>query len=222
MPRPNAKTPCTPDAVAALCAGIGFAFTPEQHGKLAAYLNLLEKWNRVMNLVGRASWQDILTHLVADSFHLADLISALPLPEAPECWDLGSGAGLPGLPLRILWQKGNYHLVEAREKRALFLRTVLAGCPLPGVSVFQGRAEAFMPTRPSANFIVSRAFMPWGKVLALVNGHVAPGAICVFLTLGLLPEPMPKGWSSLGGKSYTAGCDSRYLAAVQFSGIDDH
>ena len=45
----------------------------------------------------------------------------MPLPESPETWDLGAGAGIPGIPLRLVWDSGTFTLVEVREKRVLFL-----------------------------------------------------------------------------------------------------
>ncbi len=204
------STACTAAAVAALCADLGFALDGGQAASLAAYLSLLAKWNRTMNLVGPEHWRDILETLVVDSLFLADFVRSLSLPKAPRCWDLGAGAGLPGVPLRMLWREGEYTLVEVREKRALFLQTVLAACPLPGVRVFRGRAEAFMAARPPAHMVVSRAFMPWEKVLDLVGGRLEAGGVCVFLTLEPLPSTLPKDWTARGEKRYivknTARC----------------
>lgn len=180
-----------------LCAEAGFGpdSVPEAAQKsLAGYLELLMKWNRVMNLVGTHTWQATFRTLIVDSLHLARFLRTLPLPEAPETWDLGAGAGLPGIPLRAVWQAGTYHLVDAREKRTLFLSNVLARHPLPGTVVFRGRVEEFMPTRPKANCVVSRAFLPWPEVLELVHGHVAPGGMVVFLANEGAPASLPPGW----------------------------
>lgn len=127
----------------------------------------------------------------------------------PQIWDFGAGAGLPGIPLRMFWQEGEYWLVEAREKRALFLGTVLARHPLPQTKVFQGRVEAFMhrQTRPAplppassaqsaphasphttkapvpqpAHLVLSRAFMPWEQMLPLVRPYLAQKGHVLFL-----------------------------------------
>ena len=123
-----------------------------------------------MNLVGTRTAEDTFFTLVVDSLHLGRFLREdVEYGAVPCCWDLGSGAGLPGLPLRMIWQEGDYWMVEAREKRALFLSTVLAKYPLPGTHVFRGRAEAFMagPPARTADLIVSRAFMPWPGVLDL-------------------------------------------------------
>ena len=141
----------------------GFELTEETLPPLAGYLGLLIQWNRVMNLVGTRTTEDTFFTLVVDSLHLGRFLREdVEYSAAPCCWDLGSGAGLPGLPLRMIWQEGDYWMVEAREKRALFLSTVLAKYPLPGTHVFRGRAEAFMagPPARTADLIVSRAFMP--------------------------------------------------------------
>lgn len=204
-----------PERIQPLCEAAGFSLDVEALSALTVYLSLLCKWNRVMNLVGPAAWEDILARLVTDSFHLAPFLSSLDLPDQPRCWDLGSGAGLPGLPLRMLWKKGSYTLIEAREKRALFLRTVLASRPLDGVTVFHGRAERFMPARAPAHLIVSRAFMPWDKLLDLVWPYTAAGGHCVFLALTPLPPSLPGGWTAAAEKRYTVADDIRYFWALR-------
>lgn len=211
MARAVSGPPCTPAALEEAAAKLGFSLSAEGLESLAAYLALLEKWNKVMNLVGPGSWRDIFDSLIVDSLHLAGLVAGLPLPPAPLCRDLGAGAGLPGIPLRMLWQAGHYTLVEAREKRALFLKTVLASRALPGVSVFQGRAEVFMAAQPPADLTVSRAFMPWRDVLALIDPHTAPGGFCVFLTLAPMPDELPQGWASFAERVYPVSKDTRYF-----------
>jgi 16S rRNA (guanine527-N7)-methyltransferase len=215
MPSSASDNRCCPETIRALCESAQLALDAEIFPPLAAYLTLLGKWNRVMNLVGPAAWEDILLTLVTDSVHLAPFVSALPLPVRPECWDLGAGAGLPGIPLRMLWKTGEYTLVEAREKRALFLRTFLASCPLDGVKVFQGRAEHFMPAHAPADLTVSRAFMPWEKFLALVNPFLISGGFSIFLTLAPLPSTLPKGWTAAGERLYSVNGNNRYFWALQ-------
>jgi 16S rRNA (guanine527-N7)-methyltransferase len=204
-----------PESIRVLCAAQGFSFGPALLESLASYLSLLTRWNRVMNLVGPTDWESILSTLVVDSFHLAGFLDALPLPEEPLCQDLGAGAGLPGIPLRMIWRKGGYTLVESREKRALFLRAVLASCPLPGVRVFHGRAETFMAGGPQVTLTVSRAFMPWERVLELVAGHTRAGGMCVFLALAPAPSSLPPGWSLAAEKSYLVGDARRWFRALR-------
>lgn len=136
----------------------GFELTEETLPPLAGYLGLLIQWNRVMNLVGTRTAEDTFFTLVVDSLHLGRFLREdVEYSAAPCCWDLGSGAGLPGLPLRMIWQEGDYWLVEAREKRALFLSTVLAKYPLPGTHVFRAAPKRLWPDRPHGQRISSSA-----------------------------------------------------------------
>lgn len=206
---------CSPAFVGEYCRKVGFDITFEQADQLSAYLTLLMQWNKVMNLVGARHWRDALEDLVLDSFHLNAFLRSqvLPsLPASPQAWDLGSGAGLPGLPLRMLWNEGDYWLVESRDKRTIFLSTVLARKPLAGTHVFRGRAEQFMEGK-KADLIVSRAFMPWKELLAFVKGHLNPGGQIVFLTLEELKPEDGMDWRATGHASYSVGRDTRHFCA---------
>ncbi len=160
-----------------------------------------------------------------------------------QIWDLGAGAGLPGIPLRMVWHDGEYHLIEVREKRALFLSTVLAQLqstqsPLPHTHVFRGRVEEFFDQQIAAgkyaNIIVSRAFMPWAEVLELVKGvlavpeksdtlsvasdtGIATKARVVFLTLESAPTTAltERGWMLEREYSYQVQGQNRYFWSVQ-------
>ena len=187
---------------------------------LGSYLELLMQWNRKMNLVGAQTWQTAFCELVADCLHLSDFMRALPLPAQPRTWDLGAGAGLPGIPLRLLWQEGSYCMIEAREKRALFLQNLLASQPLPGVTVFQGRVEAFLRGRPPADCIISRAFMPWKAVLELVESALAPAGLAVFMTNDPpsteMKCPQASPWRLACSYSYLSGCAGRKKRIVRY------
>ncbi len=196
-----------------LCRKMGFLPTVPQLAALQEYLFLLQKWNQSMNLVGKNTWEDILTELAADSLHLAKYLNSHPV-FAPSgvpffaqeeklysfacyeneqnfsAWDLGAGAGLPGIPLRILWNQGEYTMVEAREKRSLFLNMACTKLGLENTFVCRDRAENFMEEELQENrkakLIVSRAFMPYEKMLPFVAPYLASGSdngSIIFLTL---------------------------------------
>lgn len=204
----------------------GFELAEETLHPLAGYLGLLMQWNKVMNLVGTRTAEDTFFTLVVDSLHLGRFLREdVKCCAAPCCWDLGSGAGLPGIPLRMIWQEGDYWMVEAREKRALFLSTVLAQYPLPGTHVFRGRAETFMagPPARTADLVVSRAFMPWPGVLELVKGSLNPNGVAVLLLRDRLQESpdweqAAKKWRIAGQYAYTASRTQRYLYALTAHG----
>ena len=209
----------TPETVAAGATRLGRAVTPDQAGLLAAYLDQLVKWNRKMNLVGKADWKSVLDTLVVDSLYLADFLAGLDLPERVLTLDLGAGAGLPGIPLRAIWQAGEYRLVEVREKRVLFMRSVLGRLGLPGTSVFHGRAEDVVGAArfsggtdgKKADLIVSRAFMPWRKLLDLVHPMLAGNGRLVILSNDPAPDFLPEGWKSGPSADYPAAGTRRYF-----------
>lgn len=128
-------------------------------------------------------------------------------------FDLGAGAGLPGLVLRMLWQKGDYFLVESREKRALFLATFLAKNPLPQTYVFRGRAEQILadPSKTPVALILSRAFMPWQEVLQLVRPALALKGNVLFMLKEKLNDPPCQGWRIVATKEYQIGSNTRFF-----------
>ena len=210
-----------------ICAGQGFTLSDGALDDLAAYLELLGKWNKVMNLVGPYDLPEILRELILDSFHLARFLERLALPPTPESWDFGAGAGLPGLPLRLVWGAGNYTLVEAREKRALFLQSALAACHPPRTSVYRGRAEDFMAERRKqgkpGDLLISRAFMPWERLLPFARPGLAAGARVVCLALMPASDPATpqnsaagEGWQLEAEQAYASPAGKRrYLWAFK-------
>lgn len=138
--------------------------------KLTQYLDMLERWNRSFNLSAKNAGRAELAAFCALGESVASFIASLPMPDDPLIWDLGSGAGLPGIPLRLRYPPGEYWLVESRSKRALFLSNVLARLQLARTYVFRGRAEDFAAAATAPpTLILSQAFMPWPRLLPLVR-----------------------------------------------------
>lgn len=215
----NSPHAVSPDELAELCATLDASPSPRGLEQLAAYLELLMQWNRAINLVGAHTWQSALLRLVADSFFLAKFLDTLPLQSATDSalqtWDLGAGAGLPGIPLRMVWDRGDYAMVEVREKRAVFLSTVLARTGLLRTTVFRGRAQDFFVRQSQpADMIVSRAFMPWEQLLALVQPVLAPHGMVVFLASTPAPQDMPAGFRLHAQQSYAIAARKRWFWAV--------
>ena len=198
-------------------------FTAPIREQLALYFSLLMKWNSAMNLVGAKDWRTALINLGADSFFLDRFLNSLPLAEEPETWDLGAGAGLPGIPLRIIRKRGVYRMIEAREKRALFISNALAQLKLPDVFVHQSRVETFFkqpPGAPQAQIILSRAFKPWREALELVRPHLAPDGVVVIMSNGSEAKEAPQGWESAGHMLYDLPAGVRMFQAFKLSAPD--
>ena len=209
-----------PAELAAACGALRCPVPDDALAPLAAYLSLLMRWNRVMNLAGAKNWRQALV-LAADSFFLARFLEGLPLPAQPLTWDLGAGAGLPGIPLRMVWQAGEYHMVEPREKRAIFLNTALARLTLPRTLAARARAEDFFvrmraQKRP-ADCMLSRAFMPWERLLPFTADSLAPeGCVCVAAKRPP-PEVLPAGWVLASEYAYELDGARRFFWALRKS-----
>lgn len=176
------KNQAHPDTLKSLFEECGYPLTDELVLPLCLYVNMLMQWNAAMNLVGTRTWQDTCRLLLIDSFELAHFLPTLNLPDNLHSWDLGSGAGLPGIPLRALWHKGSYIMIESREKRALFLEAVLARLSFHHTSVFHGRVEKYMQqSSQKPDLLLSRAFMPWEKACIFMQPALHDKSIMVFL-----------------------------------------
>ena len=206
-----------PNDVTSLCSEHGFALTETAASGLALYLSMLCQWNTSMNLTGMQTWQDMCRNLVMDSFHLAKFFESLPLPEHPLSWDLGAGAGLPGIPLRLVWQRGQYYMIEVRAKRALFISSVLARLRPRETHVFRGSVQNFFPGQPHrANLILSRAFMPWPELCELCVSHLENGGVLLIMANDAPPEgdSLPSALHMLASHSYEAAGKTRWFWAL--------
>ncbi len=177
------------------CIKAGFSFSLEQISYLQYYLGMLLHWNQCMNLVGPKDWETIFNSLILDSFHLSLFLQTLNVSDDSVIWDIGSGAGLPGIPLRVVWNKGQYWLIEAKEKRALFLTTILARRPLSKTYVYHGRVESLVTNNIQyPNVIISRAFMPWETLLVFVEDMLSTQGFIILLLQGQTIERVSSNW----------------------------
>jgi len=136
----------------------------EQAAKLAAFVGLLLRWNRVHNLTGvRGAAELVDRHLVV------------------RVADVGSGGGLPGLPLAITQPGCQFTLIESRAKRVHFLRHAIAELGLRNSDVAHGRAEHLRVEQPFAT-VLARAVAPPSELLSICRPLTAPGSILLLLT----------------------------------------
>lgn len=217
----SAAQAVTPAAVAAAAAGLGRTLEPAQAEGLARYLAELSVWNQRMNLVGHADWREVLADLAADSWRLADFLAGLAWPAGeggprcpgarPYCVDVGAGAGLPGIPLRLFWDAGEYVLLEPRRKRAAFLNRALSLVRPPRTRAVCARLEEAGDLFP-ADLFLSRAFRPWPEVLVLARPLLSPEGRCLVLAGGPPPgadDPRLAGWVLEAWAAYSSPSGER-------------
>ena len=137
--------------------------------KLLAYLRLLEKWNKVHNLTAVREPARMVV------LHLLDSLSLLPhLAGARTLLDVGTGAGLPGIPLAIAQPGLAVTVLDSSHKKATFLRQAKAELGLTNVEVACERVESWRPPAPF-DLVVSRAFAELADFVSQAGHLVAPG-----------------------------------------------
>lgn len=190
--RRSAELAATIDEVGRRLAAAGFALAEPEVERLAKYLDLLSRWNRVMNLTGIRDLGKLVDR------HLVESLALRPLLQGDRVADVGSGAGLPGVPLAILEVGRTFTLIESRAKRVRFLRQVALELELANATVAHGRAEHLRLSRPFAT-VLARAVAPPAELLAICRHLTAPGSLLVLLTAahlqrqfeGLAPDFVP-------------------------------
>lgn len=129
---------CSEDrGVETLLGGLGIECKGPVAERVEIYLGLLEQWNRKMNLTGLRERADMLRDLFGESFLAAPLLAQQDGP----LLDVGSGAGFPGMALKIYRPELTVYLLEPRRKRVSFLETVRRRLGLEGVVVIHKRLE---------------------------------------------------------------------------------
>ena len=133
-------------------------------GPLACYVALLERWNRVYNLTAVRKAEDIVIR------HILDSLSIFPWIQGPRILDVGSGAGLPGIPLALTYPEWTFCLLDSNGKRTRFLQQAVSELKLSNVEVVRSRVENYRTDR-KFNSIVSRAFATLHDMLKC-SGHL--------------------------------------------------
>jgi 16S rRNA (guanine527-N7)-methyltransferase len=128
------------------CKQIGIDLSAEQIGQFQRYYDLLIEWNQKMNLTAIEDNEGVQTKhfldcLVGVPLIAEELAEPLPPQRALRAIDIGSGAGFPGLPLKIVWPALKMTLMDGTGKKITFLQEVVKALNLKGVEVVQGRAE---------------------------------------------------------------------------------
>lgn len=155
------------------CNQLGIDLTQEQYDLLLCYARLVRRENRLINLVSRKDIGRILTYHVVDSLAVQRLI-----PRDARVCDIGTGAGLPGIPLALVRPDIRMHLVESSRKRSLFLTKALAELDITNADVRNERAENVPPL--GCDVVLSRLTAKMEDVLVDCAHHRKPGGTVVF------------------------------------------
>ena len=141
---------------------LGLSVSPDRIEQLVAYVDLLEKWNRAYNLTAIRDRREIVDR------HLIESLSIAPFLSGDSRVDVGTGAGLPGIPLAIIEPSVHYVLLDSNGKKTRFLSEVKRALALSNIDVETTRVESWRPGR-HFNAVVTRAFADLGTTLERVD-----------------------------------------------------
>ncbi len=151
-------------------AALGTDLPSGAQSRLLAYLALLEKWNRVHNLTAVRDPRQMVTH------HLLDSLAVLPHVAGPRVADVGSGGGLPGIPLAVARPDWSVTLIESGGKKAAFLQQAAIELALANVTVVAARVETWRPAQ-GFDTVISRAFSDLAEFARLASHLAAPAGV---------------------------------------------
>lgn len=150
-----------------LLAQARLVLSDQQKQQLLDYVGLLHKWNRVYNLTSVRDPQQMLVR------HIIDSLVVNPYLQGLRFIDVGTGPGLPGIPLAIIRPEATFTLLDSLGKRVRFLKQVQYELALTNVLPVQDRVEAFIP-EPRFDGVISRAFASLPEMLTWCGHLVSP------------------------------------------------
>lgn len=169
-------------------------------GQLQIYLDVLLRWNTRMNLTAVRDLEQIITRHFGESLFAARVLrdaGAFDSPSAssPTLADIGSGAGFPGIPVKLVVPELELTLIESQNKKATFLREVIRTLGIHGAEVFCGRAEDWQRV---ADVVTLRAVEKFKNALPAAVALVAGGGtLCLLIGVAQthsVAEALGAGW----------------------------
>ena len=148
--------------------------------KLLQYLDLLEKWNQAYNLTAVRDKADMVTR------HVIDSLAILPMLKGKRILDVGTGAGLPGIPLAIARPDLEIVLLDSNGKKTRFLQEVKRVLSLVNVEIIQSRVENYRPSH-AFDTVISRAFSELGQMIQLTQHLIETDGIWLAMK-GRIPK----------------------------------
>ncbi|MGA0023781.1 MAG: 16S rRNA (guanine(527)-N(7))-methyltransferase RsmG [Burkholderiales bacterium] len=168
------------DELASGIAALGLDVPADAQRRMLDYLALVDKWNKAYNLTAVRDLGRMLTH------HLLDSLAVLPHVRGPRVIDVGSGAGLPGIPLALARPDWQFTLLDSSHKKTTFLRQAAIELKLANIEVACARVEDWSVSQPF-DTVVSRAFSDLPEFLALAGSLCANDGVVIAMK-GIYPH----------------------------------
>ena len=184
---------------------LGIQLTEKQKQQFDKFYELLVEWNKVMNLTGITEYEEVNEKHFVDS---VALVKAVSLNKKQNLIDVGTGAGFPGIPLKIVFPHLKVTLLDSLNKRIKFLDTVIEELGLEHIETIHGRAEDFAKQadyREQYDICVSRAVANLATLSEYCIPYVKIGGLFIPYKSGEIEEELShseKAITILGGKLY--------------------
>ena len=178
---------------------IGIEISQKQAEQFYKYMELLLEWNEKMNLTAITDPEEVILKHFIDSLTIISY-----LKEADTVLDIGTGAGFPGIPLKILEENKKFTLLDSLNKRIIFLQTVITELELKNIQAIHGRAEEFVSKRREVfDVVTSRAVARLNVLLEYMLPFVKVGGRCICMKSFEIVEELKKAKKAieiLGGE----------------------
>lgn len=176
---------------------LDLSLTDKQSEQFDNYYHLINEWNKVMNLTSIVEYDEVVEKHFVDSL---SIVKALNINDCSSIIDIGTGAGFPGIPLKIIFPHLDIVLLDSLNKRIKFLDAVIEQLGLTGIKTIHGRAEDFakqLSYREQFDLCVSRAVANLSTLAEYCLPYVKVGGYFIPYKSGEIDEELNKSKSAI-------------------------
>ncbi len=159
---------------------LNLTLSDEQIDRLLRFIGLIDKWNKAFNLTSIRDQEAMV------SLHLLDSLAILPYVAGKKVIDIGTGAGLPGIPLAVCRPDKTFTLLDSNSKKTRFVQQAVLELKLTNVQVCHSRVEDFKAEH-LFDTVITRAFTNLSDMLKMTGHLIAPGGVLLAMK-GQYPE----------------------------------
>lgn len=201
---------------------LGIVITPEQAQQFQLYYEELTEWNKRVNLTAITGYEEVQIR------HFLDSLTVIPALENV-CWakgdfaliDVGTGGGLPGIPLKIVLKQARAVLLDSVAKKSAFVQHVVQRLALEQTEVVTGRAEALAHQaafRETFNLAVCRAVSQLATIAELTLPFLQNGGLAVIFKKGSIEEELAEATKAIG----VLGGRTKEIRDMDLEGLEGH